>query len=169
MTSIYHTKLYSRFLEIKSKFQRKKLYRTNHGFNFLGGGLRNGGSVRPPIQLVKKDSLSILKDEFYLLKNRYIHFRINSTIVIRPVKQNKLSFASIEISKPLPGPVYSVSQLRFKFRSQLQLLPYIRCLITLEVESSITSINITVPVNIIRKVVDVFQEKCRTLRSTSVN
>ena len=38
------------------------------------------------------------------LKNRAIHFRINGTGVIRPVKQNKLSFFSIE--KPsLPAPV----------------------------------------------------------------
>ena len=39
------------------------------------------------------------------LKNRPIHFNINSTSVIRPVKQNQLSFSSIEINKPLPAPV----------------------------------------------------------------
>ena len=29
--------------------------------------------------------------------------------VIRPVKRNQLSFSSIEIDKPLPAPVHSVS------------------------------------------------------------
>ena len=31
-----------------------------------------------------------------------VHFYINSTGVIRPVRQNKLSFSSIETKKPLP-------------------------------------------------------------------
>ena len=43
------------------------------------------------------------------LKNRPIHFHINRTTVIRPVKWNQLSFPSIEINKPLLTPVYSVS------------------------------------------------------------
>ena len=30
--------------------------------------------------------------------------------VIRPVKRNELSFSTIEINKPLPGPIHSVSQ-----------------------------------------------------------
>ena len=45
----------------------------------------------------------------FFLKNRPIHFHINNTIVIRPVKQNQLSFPSIEIDKPLLTPVHSVS------------------------------------------------------------
>ena len=37
------------------------------------------------------------------------HFHINSTSTIRPVKRNQLSFSSIEIFKPLPAPVHSIS------------------------------------------------------------
>ena len=35
----------------------------------------------------------------------HIHFKINTTCVIRPVKWNQLSFNSIKINKPLPAPV----------------------------------------------------------------
>ena len=38
-----------------------------------------------------------------------IYFDINSTSVIRQVKQNQLSFSSIEINKLLSAPVHSVS------------------------------------------------------------
>ena len=38
--------------------------------------------------------------------DRPIDFEINSTNVIGPVKQNKLSFSNFESSKPLPVPVY---------------------------------------------------------------
>ena len=51
-------------------------------------------------------------------KNRLIHFHINSTSVIRPVKRNELSFFSIEYNKPLLATVHSVSQFRFKFKNQ---------------------------------------------------
>ena len=61
--------------------------------------------------------------------------------VIRPVKQNELSFPSIEINNSLLIPVHSVSYIRFKFRSQFKLLPQFRCLITLRIESSIISID----------------------------
>ena len=103
-------------------------------------------------------------DSYYKLRQFYYEMRlllqnttfitncdsthINRTSVIKPFKLNKLSFPSIEIKKPLLVPVHSVSQMRFKFRSQFNLLPHIRCLITLRIESSIISIvsNITVSI-----------------------
>ena len=88
-------------------------------------------------------------------------FHINSTSVIRPFKRNKLSFSSIEVNKPLPASFHKVLQVRFKFHSKFQLLPQIRCLITLRMESSITSIDSNITDNIIRKVINVLQEKCR--------
>ena len=60
----------------------------------------------PQSNLEEKDSLSILKDIFFP-KNRSLH--LNSTRVIRPVKQNKLIFSSNKINKPIPAPIYSVS------------------------------------------------------------
>ena len=96
----------------------------------------------------------------------------NSTSVFRLVKQNKQSFSSIEINNSLPAPVHSVLQIRFKFRSQSQLLLQMRCLITFRVESSIISIDSNITDNI-RKVINAQQEKCRTkneaLRSSSIN
>ena len=95
-----------------------------------------------------------VKDEFFFmanvffLKNRPIYFYINSTNVIRPVKRNQLRFYSIEINKLLPAPAYSASWIRFTFRSQLQLLPQIRCLIILRAGSSIFSIDSNVTDNI---------------------
>ena len=58
-----------------------------------------------------------------------------SSLVIRPVSRNKLSFSSIKINKPLPAPVYS--------------LPQIWCLITLGVECNIINIDSNITDNII--------------------
>ena len=69
------------------------------------------------------------------------------------------SFSNIEITKSIPAPDYSVLQIRFKFKSPFLLLPQIRYLIKFRVESSIIS-NITY--NILRKVINVQTEKCRT-------
>ena len=77
---------------------------------------------------------------WFFLKNRPIYFHINSASDVRPVKRNKLSFSSIEINKPFPASVHSVSLVRFKFRCQLQLLPQIKCLLTLNVETSVISV-----------------------------
>ena len=90
----------------------------------------------------------------YFLKIRPIHFYINRTSVIRLTKQCQLSFPSIEINKPLLVLVHSVSQIRFRFRSQLKLLQQTRCLITLRIESSIISIDSNITDNI-TKVINV--------------
>ena len=70
----------------------------------------------PQFNLEEKNYPSIWKDDFNS-KNRTIHFHINGTSV-SPVKLNELSFSSIEITKPLPAPIHSVLQIRFKFRNQ---------------------------------------------------
>ena len=62
--------------------------------------------------------------------------------VFGQVKRKKSSFLNTEISKPLPVSVHSVLQVRFKFRSQLLLLPQIRWLITFWVVSSIIKITV---------------------------
>ena len=92
------------FIEIQSNLRRKKLHRTNQGSNFLGGSFNNRDNVRAPVQFRRESQPQHLKRWFFL-KNRPIHFHINSTSVIRPVKRNQLSFSSIEINKPLPAPV----------------------------------------------------------------
>ena len=75
--------------------------------------------LRTPIQFRTEGQPQHLKRWFFL-KNRPIPLHINRTIVIRLFKWNQLSFPSIEINKPLLIPVHSISQVRFKFRSQLK-------------------------------------------------
>ena len=103
MTTVFHAWLYGRFIEIQSNLRRKKLHRTNQGSNFLGGSFSNRVNARAPIQLGRKSQLQHLQRQFFL-KHRPIHFHINSTSVIRLVKQNQLSLTSIEINQPLPVP-----------------------------------------------------------------
>ena len=106
MVTVFHARLYGRFIEIQSNPRRRKLHRTNQGSNFLGGSFSNRDNVRAPNQFRRKRQPQHLKRLFFL-KNRPIHFHINNTSIIRPVKRNQLSFSSIEINKPLPAPVHS--------------------------------------------------------------
>ena len=83
-----------------------KLYKANQGSNVLGANFSNGDNVKVPFQFRRETESQHLTRFFF--ENRPIYFHINSTRVIRLVKQNKLVFSSIEINKPLPAPVYSV-------------------------------------------------------------
>ena len=67
----------------------------------LRGSFNNRDNVWTPIQFRTKSQPQHPKRWFFL-NNRPIHFHINSTSVIRPAKQNQLSFSSLEINKPLP-------------------------------------------------------------------
>ena len=51
MTAVFHGRLNYRFLEIKIKRRKKKLYRTNQGSNFLGRGFSNGDNLKVPIPI----------------------------------------------------------------------------------------------------------------------
>ena len=108
VTTIFHAWAYGRFIAIQCNLRRKKLHRTNQGSNFLGDSFSNRDNVRAPIQFRREGQSQHLKRRFFL-KDRSIHFHINSTSVIRPVKRNQLIFSNIEINKLLPAPVDSVS------------------------------------------------------------
>ena len=116
MTTVFHARSYGRFIELQSNLRREELHRANQGFNFLGDSFRNRGNVRAPVQFRRERQPQHLKRLFFL-ENRPIH--LHSTSVIGPVKRNKICFSSIEINRPLPAPVHSVSWIRFKFGSQL--------------------------------------------------
>ena len=45
MATVFLAKLYARFVEIKSSLKRKKLYRTNQSFNFLGSSFSNRDNI----------------------------------------------------------------------------------------------------------------------------
>ena len=140
MISVFHVWPYGRFTEIQSNLRRKKLDRTNQRTNFLGRNFINRNNVRVPVQLRREIQPQHIKTQCFL-KNRPISFHVNSTSVIILAKRSQLRFSSNETNKPLSLPVYSVSQIRFKFRNQFQLLPHIRGMIKLTVESSIISID----------------------------
>ena len=85
MTTVFDASQYGRFKEIQSKLKRNKFHRTNQGSNFLGDIFCNRDNVRAPIQFGGESQTQHLKRRF-LLKNRPIHFQVNSTNVIRLVK-----------------------------------------------------------------------------------
>ena len=116
MTMVFHVRPYCRFTLIKSNLGRKKLHRTNQGYNFLGGSFSNTDNVRVPTQFRRERRFQHLKIWFFL-KNRPIHFHINSVRVMRLFKLNKLTFPSIEINKPNLTSVCSVFYVRFKFKN----------------------------------------------------
>ena len=99
------TRMELRHLQIAMFMQYKYNNMSNLMKEFTRGLKRN--DVRTPIQFSRERQLQHLKRWFFL-KNRPIHFHINSTSVIRSVKGNKLSFTSIEINRPLPAPVPNV-------------------------------------------------------------
>ena len=99
------TRMELRHLQITMFMQYKYNNMSNLMKEFTRRLKRN--DVRTPIQFSRERQLQHLKRWFFL-KNRPIHFHINSTSVIRSVKGNKLSFTSIEINRPLPAPVPNV-------------------------------------------------------------
>ena len=92
MTAVFHTWPYGRLIEIQSNLRRKKLHRTNQGSNFLRGSFSNRDNVRAPIQFRRESQPQHLK-RCFILKNRPIHFHINSTSVeesLHPLAKNLL-------------------------------------------------------------------------------
>ena len=66
MTTVFHARMYGRFIEIQSNLRKVKLHGMNQGSNFLGGNFSNRGNVRVPIQFRRaKVNNSILKDDFF--------------------------------------------------------------------------------------------------------
>ena len=113
-------------------------------------------------RLQKRKSTSASQRTIFLQEQAHTFSHHQHQLIVRLIKRNQLSFSGIKI-KALPVPVDSVSQVRFKFRSQSQLLPQIRCLITFTAESTIVSIDNNITGrdnNTIRKVINVQQERC---------
>ena len=50
MAMVFHPRLYGKFIELKANLRKKKLLRTNQGFNFIGDSFSNGGNVRGSTQ-----------------------------------------------------------------------------------------------------------------------
>ena len=139
----------------QSNIRRKKLHMSCGQFQ----PQRKCKSLNP---LQKRKSTSALQRTIFLQEQAHTFSHHQHQLIVRLIKRNQLSFSGIKI-KALPVPVDSVSQVRFKFRSQSQLLPQIRCLITFTAESTIVSIDNNITGrdnNTIRKVINVQQERC---------
>ena len=99
MTTVFHAWPYCRFIEVQNNLKRKKLYRTNQCSKFLGGSFSNKDNVRAPVKFGRQSQHQYLKRLFFF-KNRPIHFHVNSTRVIRPIKRNELSFSTTSYPSP---------------------------------------------------------------------
>ena len=100
MTTVYQERLYGWFKEIKSNLRRNKVHRTDQGLNFLGGSFTNNDNIRTPVLFIEERQSQHL-DRWFFFKCRPIHFHVNSSRTVRPLKRNKCSFSSTEINKPL--------------------------------------------------------------------
>ena len=154
MTTVFHAWLDDRFIQIQRNLRRKKLHRMNQGPNFLGGSFSNRDNVIASIQFRKESQLQHLENDFSSRTDPSILALIALVLLDRSSKTSWTFPALKSTSHFLPlAPVHSVSQIRFKFRSQFWLLPQTRCLITFRVEGSIISIDSNIADNIIRKVI----------------
>ena len=108
ITTVFNAWTYGRFIEIHSNHRKKKLHRMNQGSNFFRGSFSNKDHLRAPTQHLKI---------WFFLRNKPIHFSINSTSVITPVNGNQLIFPALKSTTHFL-PQSSVSQIRFKLRSQ---------------------------------------------------
>ena len=97
MTTVFHTWVYGRFIEIKSNLRRQKLDRRNQSFNFLRCNFSNRDNLRAPFQFKREGQLQHLKRLFFL-KNRLINFYINRTIFIRPSNETSWVFPALKSS-----------------------------------------------------------------------
>ena len=52
MITVFHARLYDRFIEIKSNFRRKS---TDQGCDFVGGSFRSTDNVRSPTKFRRED------------------------------------------------------------------------------------------------------------------
>ena len=64
ITTLIHSWLYSRFIEMQSKLRRKKNQRPNQGSNLLGRSFSNWDNTRAPIQFREESQPSILNTVF---------------------------------------------------------------------------------------------------------
>ena len=64
MPTVFHARLYGRFIEIYGNLRKKKLCRTNQGSSFLGGSFNNKTECKGPDPIYREEQPSILKDDF---------------------------------------------------------------------------------------------------------
>ena len=118
MMIVFHARLYSGLIGIQSNLRRKKLHRTNQGFNFLGHTFSNREYLifHPQSNLEAKVNSSILKDDFSLRTDPFIFTSIASVFLDQSHKTSYVLPALKTTSYFLPK--FSVLKIRFMFRRQ---------------------------------------------------
>ena len=77
MTTVFYTRPYDRLIELQTNVRRKKVDRTNQGFNFLGSSFNNRDNLE------EKINPSILKDYFSTRKDLSIFKSIAAVFLDR--------------------------------------------------------------------------------------
>ena len=83
MTTVFYTRLYGKFIKMTSSFRRKKLHRTNQGFNFLGDSFGNEDNTRAPIQFWRERESQHIESWFFLRKDPSIFISIAPELLDR--------------------------------------------------------------------------------------
>ena len=91
MTKVFHVWSYGSFIEIHSNLRRKKLYRMNHGPNFLGDNFSNRDNVRASIQFRRESQPQHLKIWFFF-KNRPISIPTSAASVLLDLQTKPVEF-----------------------------------------------------------------------------
>ena len=94
MTTVFHARLYGRFIKVQSNPKRQKHHRTNQSSNLFGSSFRDRDNVRAPIRFRREKQRQHLKK--YFSEEQIPPYHINSTSIIRPAKRNKLSFRALK-------------------------------------------------------------------------
>ena len=117
---------------------------------FLGGRFSDRDNVRVKIQIRRKTKLHCFRKWFFI-RDRPIHFYLNSFTVFWMVQWMNLSFLSNWKQHPLPIPVHNVLQVRQNFRSHNQ-----------KPSETWSSSDCNITENSISKILWVYLEKCKT-------
>ena len=115
---------------LKCNLRSKKLRRTNQRYHFLEGSFINRDNATAAIQFRRERQPWYLKNDFFSRTHPSTFTSIapvsNPLVSVSkaPLKRIKMTFIRIEINKPLPAPVYSVSWIRFKSVPHLDVFWY---------------------------------------------
>ena len=95
MTTVFHARINSKFIEIKSNLKRKKFHKMNQGSNFLGASFTE--TMKQPLSNLEETGRKRSLKNYFFMK-RFIHFHINISRFIRTIYK-KTEFSTIKTWK----------------------------------------------------------------------
>ena len=128
MTTVFHAWLYGRIIDSEQS-QEKETSQNESRLQLFGRQFQQQSkSSKSPNTIQKRKSIPASYKMIFLQEKTH-PFLHQQHQCYQTSQTKSVNFSSTEIEKPLPAPIHSVSQIKFKFRSQFQLLPQIRCLV----------------------------------------